>query len=246
MTPRIPAAAILCLAALAAAPPDDLERARQANLDFASHMPNFVADETAVRYTSNTGPGNWRRFDIVATEIVIRGAKAVRQQVRRNGKLWPQSFETLPGFKWYGGFGTEIRSVFDPGCPTTIAFQGRAGLRGKPALEYHFESPAGGCFAFFYFGSQQANPARSGRVLVDEASGRVLQLEETAADFPPGFAFSRREEMVSWDTVSIGAESHLLPVAARFRVQASSGTWWRIEVTFQNHRHFEAASRVVY
>ena len=38
----------------------NLEHARDINLEYASHMPNFVADETAKRYTSIRASTKWR------------------------------------------------------------------------------------------------------------------------------------------------------------------------------------------
>jgi hypothetical protein len=223
-----------------------LEHAREVNLGYASNMPNFVADETAKRYTNNSGSQDWRYQDTIQTEVTFRGNRAIRQQIRRNGKLWEQPFEALPGFKWYGGFGTEIRPIFDLQYPTTIAFEGHSEVRGKQLLEYRFHSPADGCFGPFYFEYQRYNPERTGRVFLGEPGGNVIQLDEKADGFPSDFEFVQREEKVSWDYVKIGDVSHLLPVGANFVVQYSSGAWWRVEVEYKNHRHFESSTNLTY
>ena len=108
----------------------ELERARRINLEYAANMPNFVADEAAKRYRSTTQSPDWRPYDTVESEITFRGRRAVRQQIRRNGKAWNQPFDALPGFKWYEGFETEITPLFDPQCPTTIEYQGRSKAGG--------------------------------------------------------------------------------------------------------------------
>jgi hypothetical protein len=46
--------------------------------------------------------------------------------------------------------------------------------------------------------------------------------------------------------VKIGETSHLLPVRANFLVVYSSGTRYRVEVEYKNHRHFEASSNVTF
>ena len=220
----------------------ELEHARRINLEYAANMPNFVADETAKRYRSTTESPDWRPYDTVEAEITFRGRRAVRQQIRRNGKPWDQPFDALPGFKWYEGFETEISPLFDPQCPTTIEYQGRSKVGGRQLLEYRFSSPVDGCFPFLYFAYQRYNPARTGHVFIDDPGGSVIQVDDEADGFPADFEFAGREEHMFWDYVKIGENSHLLPVRANFLVAYSSGTRYRVEVEYKNHRHFEAST----
>jgi hypothetical protein len=223
-----------------------LEQARKINLEYATNMPNFVADETAKRYTGDSKSSNWHYLDTIETEITFKGSSAVRERIRRNGKPWKESFQTLPGFKWYGGFGTELKPLFDPHCPTTIGYEGTAEVHGKQLQEYRFSSPQDGCFVSFYVNSRHYNPARSGHAFIDETSGNVIRLDEDASEFPADFGFIQRKEQVSWDYVKIGADSHLLPVGASFVVLYSSGARARVEVEYRNHRHFEASSNILF
>jgi len=224
----------------------ELEHARRINLEYAANMPNFVADETAKRYRSTARSPDWRPYDTVESEIAFRGRRAVRQQVRRNGKPWAQPFDALPGFKWYEGFETEISPLFDPQCPTTIEYQGRSTAGGRQLLEYRFSSPVDGCFPFLYFAYQRYNPARTGRVFVDDPGGSVIQIDDEVGGFPADFEFAGREEHIFWDYVKIGEHSHLLPVRANFLVVYSDGTRYRVEVEYKNHRHFEASTSVTF
>ncbi len=224
----------------------ELEHARKINLEYAANIPNFVADETAKRYRSTTQSPDWRPFDTVSDEIAFRGSRVVRQQIRRNGKSWSQPFDALPGFKWYEGFETEIGPLFDPKCPTTIEYQGRAQVRGRQLLHYRFSSPVDGCFPFLYFAYQRYNPARTGHVFIDDPSGSVIQVDDEAGGFPPDFEFAGREEHFFWDYVKIGGNAHLLPVRANFMVNYSSGTRYRVEVEYKNHRHFEASTKITF
>ena len=224
----------------------ELEQARRINMEYAANMPNFVADETAKRYRSTTKSPGWRPYDTVEAEITFRGRRAVRQQIRRNGRPWDQPFDALPGFKWYEGFETEIRPLFDPRCPTTIEYQGRSKVGGRQLLEYRFSSPVDGCFPFLYFAFQRYNPARTGHVFIDDPGGSVIQVDDQSDGFPADFEFAGREEHIFWDYVKIGEDSHLLPVRVNFLVFYSSGTRYRVEVEYKNHRHFEASATVTF
>lgn len=223
-----------------------LERAREVNLDYAANLPNFVADETAQRYTSDKWSTRWRHLDTIVAEVTFRGDRPARDQIRRDGRKWDRPFQALPGFKWSGGFGAELAPLFDLQCPTRIAYEGPARIRGHDVLKYSFDSPADGCFSDFYFEYQRYDPARRGHVFIDGSSGNVIQLDEDAMDFPAEFAFVSRHEEVSWDSVKIGDTSHLLPVAATFVVANTSGKHWRVEVEYRNHRHFESSTNVTF
>jgi hypothetical protein len=223
-----------------------LSHARQVNLEYAAHMPNFVADERAKRYRMAPRSSRWKDFDTVESEITFKGNHAARQQIRRNGEPWEQPFEALPGFKWYEGFGTEIAPLFDPKCPTTIEYQGRSKAHGRALLEYQFSTPADGCFPFFFFDYQRYNPVRTGHVFIDDPAGSIMQLDEEASGFPKEIEFAQREEHISWDYVKIGEQAHLLPIRAHFLVRYYDGTRYRIEVEYKNHRHFEASTSITF
>jgi hypothetical protein len=219
-----------------------LAHARSVNLEYVSNLPNFVADETAKRYTSSGKTPDWRYVDTIETEVTFQGNRVTRQQIRRDGSRWEEPFEKLPGFKWYGGFGTEIKPLFDPQCPTTVEYISSSETSEQRLLDYRFRSPADGCFGSFYFEYQRYNPARTGHVFIADPAGAVLRLEEEAGPFPAGFEFAQREERVEWRDVNIGGTSHVLPVRASFVVLYSSGVKWRVEVEYKNHRHFEAST----
>lgn len=154
--------------------------------------------------------------------------------------MWDRPFQALPGFVWYGGFGTEIEPLFDSSCPTVVQAEGRRD--GNPV--YHFDSPAGGCFGRFTYGYQRFNPERTGQAVVSDEDARMIEYEEDATGFPPEFRIAERKEDARWDYVKIGGASHLLPVHAEFLVVYRSGERWRLIAEYTNHRHFESASRV--
>ena len=247
---HLPAEEVLKESSRAATAPSgdspELEHARRVNLDYVSHMPNFVADETAKRFRSTVQSPRWRDYDTVEAEITFQGDRAIRRQIRRNHKPWTQPFEALPGFKWYEGFATEIKPLFDAKCPTRIEYVRRSQANGRNLTEYNFSSPVDGCFPFFYFGYERYNPARTGQVFIDSAKGNVFEVDEDANEFPPDFEFAGRQEHVFWDFVKIGDDTHLLPVRANFLVEYHSGTRYRVEVEYKNHRHFESSSNVTF
>ena len=222
-----------------------LEHARLVNLDRAANMPNFVVDEIDTRYfaqVDRAGRPNWRYLDTLEAELTVRGNQTTRVW-RKNGQratigFWPAA----------GGFGTELKPLFSPECPTTLTYAGKDKVRGRPASVYRFTSPAGGCFGFVFsrLGQDRYNAARSGRVLLDDASGAEVQYEEEATGLPASFQWIQRNEIMSWDNVKIGDATHWLPVSADFVWRVDGTRLHRASVEYKNHRHFEAGTSITY
>jgi hypothetical protein len=242
---------LLLAASLQAQDPDAaLEHARQVNTALAANLPNFVVDETAIRYKSrHADPPKWEIFDKIEAELVVRGAGYERQNVRRNSKPWKKP--DYSDFSWGEQFGYELKTVFNPKCAVTIEFEGREQLRGKQLLSYRYHAPPDSCFIPFSVGSaffrpKHYNPARTGRFLIDDPGGNVIYFEELASEFPKGFGLDPWKATSSWDYVRIGDSSHLLPVAAEVFGGFTKADMWHVVVEYKNHRRFEAATSITF
>lgn len=82
------------------------------------------------------------------------------------------------------------------------------------------------------------------RVLVDRARAEVLYYECAAGGFPEMFGIDRSVETESWDYVTIGGSTYLVPVAVTWRVHIDNGSAWLFKVEYRNYRHFEASSKL--
>jgi hypothetical protein len=224
-------------------PTTGLEHARQVSLDYVYKLPNFVADEVAMRSRLPKDSSKWQAVDVVESEISFEGHYATRQHVRVNGKAWNRPL--LPLFTWDTGL-DELKPLFEPECPTTIDLAGREEVGGRPLVAYRFQSPQDGCFSFLTDGLYSYNPMRRGRFLVDDESGRVVRFEVECSGLPLGFRVLEQKETLTWNSVKIGDTSHWLPVAFDFVFRYVTGAQWRAAVAYQNHRHFEAATSVTF
>lgn len=118
-------------------PQAKLEKIRAVNLDRAARLPNFVADEVAVRYHSkHVNPPVWQPLDTIESEISVRCDDFTRQNVRLNGKPWTKP--NFPSFTWSVDFGGGLKPLFDPKCKTEIAFD--RNVEGWEGLRWHFSS----------------------------------------------------------------------------------------------------------
>ena len=238
---------------LAPRSPAELDRLRQVNLDYLSKMPDFVALETARRYKSDGPRNSWRLYDTIEDEIAVRftdgDVQVARQNLRQNGKPYPSPYLQLGHQLWGGGaFGQYLRPLFDSGCPTSLALAAAETAGEKERLIYLFITRAEGCFAHHINGSPKhtANPARTGRILLDAARGNLLRYQEEAAGYPEAFGIDRHTITESWDYVKIGESTYLLPISAEFVVRHSDGTAGKVTVDYKNHRHFESAANITF
>lgn len=232
-----------------------LQRARDTNLKLLANLPNFTADETATRYTAISASTPWELLDVIKSDITIKDRTEIREHIRQNGILVPGGTRDLlsPGYgwrgkirwNWGGSFSGRLRPVFDPRCPVTFRFERRLTARGVQLIEFDFESPADSCFAA-WGGAERYYAPRTGKILVEEATGDLIQLDDATIGFPTSSAWVRVEHETIWDRVKIGDAPHLLPVSASQVVYFSRGHLEAIKIQYANHRHFEANSNITF
>ena len=226
--------------------PEGLDRVREVNLARAAKMPNFVADEQATRSLRRKGDPKWKQADTVESEIAFHGDDAARQNIRINGKPFTTVSGWIPGVNWDSGFGGELKGLFDRDCSNTFELAGREELRGKQVTVYRFHSPLDGCFGPGTTGYQQYDAAQTGRILVDETDGSVLQMERQDIGTPSELGGGSKM-IYSWDYVKIGDASYLLPVATDFvGILPKEGETWHVAAQYKNHRHFEASADITF
>jgi hypothetical protein len=226
----------------------DLERVRKINLDRLSKMPDFIADETELRYHSEGAGQQWKLADTIESEVSVKDDDISHRNMRRNGVPLKQSLSKYPGPIWRGDFGIMLGTL-DTECSFTFEFAGIAVSGARQLRAYRFMAPPGGCFAIgARQGSknhQQYKPGGAGQILVD-SRGDALRFEYEGSGFPETFPVDRVASSTAWDYVHIGGSSYLVPVATTFSTLHADGSGWLSIIKYRNHRHFEASASVTY
>jgi hypothetical protein len=86
----------------------------------------------------------------------------------------------------------------------------------------------------------------SGRFLIEDPGGSLVQFEDEAHEFPKGWEADPITQTITWDYVKIGNDSYLLPVGFEVFGGITNGDLWHVVVEFKNHRHFEASSNLTF
>ena len=220
----------------------EFEQIREVNLAYISRLPSFIADEVAVQMRKPKGSDKWKDKDIFESEISFKGQNATRQNIRINGKRWSSPSRWLPGPNWGIGFGDDLKPLFDRGCENEITFEGRKEMAGEQLLAFRFRVPMDGCLGSGVYGYQYYSGAQKGQILVNQA-GNVIQMERTDVGIPTDLGLGSTT-VLRWGKVKIGDATHLLPIAEDWTFYSANGDTWHVTVTFQNHRHFEAATSI--
>jgi hypothetical protein len=163
-----------------------LEHARQVNLERASNMPNFVADETVThyitkRYAPRADSAKWEHDYTVEDEVTAKGSQITRRNVRRNGKPWDGVILGMPTT----GFGAALKPLFDPQCPTTLVSAANEELSGKAALVYRSVRPRMAALATCMAAGRTILRGQDGFSSTPEA-GRFSSSKRKPPDFPKG------------------------------------------------------------
>lgn len=229
------------------------ERARDTNLKRLDNMPNFTADETATRYTAASASQRWELLDVIKSEITTQGFAESREHVRQNDNPVPGGIRDLRAFgagwrgrirwNWGGSYNGRLRSLFNPACPVTFRFVRRLAVRGMQLVEFDFDAPADSCFAS-WGGALRYYAPLTGKMLVEEGTGELVQLNDVMVGFPSDFAWARVERETNWDRVKFDDAQHLLPVSASQVVHFSNGHVEVIQIQYANHHHFNAKSNI--
>ena len=225
--------------------PKEFEQIRDVNLEYISKLPSFIADELAVRMRKPKGSDKWKDKDTIESEISFKGRNAIRQNIRYNGKPYNRPTHWLPGGPtWAIGFGTDLKPVFDRNCENQITFEGRKEIDAAQVRSFAFRAPMDGCFGVGQINYQLLNPGKAGRIVVNDA-GNVIQMEFHDVDLPEVFG-SGSASVLRWGNVKIGDAVHLLPIALDWTWYGADGDTWYVTASFQNHRHFEAATNLLF
>ena len=228
--------------------PFELERVRQVNLEYLSKMPNFVADETARRYESDSAEKPWRLYDTVEDEITFTGvlnsiARTSAGTASRFTALLANLADSVAGALASEWNSTPYLTSNVPPKSTSAGPTWPVALNcwytcfAHPRKDVSFSTP---------WTAGTYNPARTGRFLVDAGRGNVVRYQEEAAGYPANFGLERTTVKQSWDYVKIGDATYLLPVSFEFVGRRSDGEATRVSVEYKNHRHFEAAASVTF
>ena len=227
-----------------------IERARRIALAYSKNLPNFVCTQTSHVFTNKSGDGyDWRQDHEAVAEVQFVDGRESYRTVSINGRPSNKDFRRTRNSR--GEFGTTLYDLFRPEAEAVFKRSGDAVIGGRDAAVFRCEvaNPRYG----FRLKARRNKKSHigvgyRGLVSIDRATGNVLRIDSREMlGIPPDYPVRQASNSVDYGYVSIGGESHLLPVRSRWRWvvrQAKKPHLYRSETEWSGCRKFGAESMV--
>jgi hypothetical protein len=229
--------------ALAPSPPGDafLRAARQAVLNYAAQLPNFLVTEAVTRTTLARGATTRDRIE---SELAVAGNQEQRGNIRLNGKAWPHPYAQLPGLRWTSDYAERLRPIFLPACGAVLKPRGASRLQGEEVEVYSFRLPPSLCAGRIQAGPAWAYPGFEGKVYISAASHLVMRVEQRYTGLPASFAEAASQDATDWAPAWVAGARWLLPTRSRLTAAFRDGESVKLEVEYRDYRRFETSSHM--
>jgi len=222
-----------------------VEKARGVAATFLEGLPNYVVQENATRYVSETRQPSWNVIDIVSAEVVFDEHKESYRNIQINGK--PSKKPPEESGAWSTGeFGTILASLFSPYSDADFKYAQDDTITHRSASVYDFKVLRVRSNWKIWSPGQYILPAYRGSVWIDKETGEVLRLEMQAKEIPEAFPEISIETAVDYDSIRLGTpEKFLLPVHSEIlSCWRGSNECQRNVIEFRNYHKFTGESSI--
>ncbi|AEP12311.1 hypothetical protein [Chloracidobacterium thermophilum] len=227
-----------------------IEQARFHALRSADDLPDFIVTQT-IRRMVRDGRGQWQTRDILETEVRVEGGRERVELLSINGRATQRRYEDVGGATSVGDFSGQLAAPFLPSTNTRFREARRERYRGRLCRVYDFVVPKANSGYTLTVRLSDGTPQRiqvgyQGSLWIDEATKRVLRIEHTATDIPPGFPMSQVESAVDYDWVTILGKNYWMPLTAEtIQVSDAYRQAFRNVSEFRNYRKFEGDVKII-
>jgi hypothetical protein len=220
-----------------------VEQAREAAATFLEGLPNYVCQEQATRYVSETRTPSWNVVDVVSAEVVYDDHQESYRNLQINGKATKKAPEDSGAWST-GEFGTILGNLFAPQSATEFKYVQEDTILHRAASVFDFKVLRVRSNWKIWVPGQYIVPQYKGSVWIDKQTAQVLRIEMQAKEIPEAFPEISVETAVDYDTVSLGsADRFLLPIHAEaLSCWRNSNECQRNTIEFRNYHKFEGES----
>ncbi len=227
-----------------------IEQARFYALRSADDLPDFIVTQT-IRRMVRDGRGQWQTRDVLETEVRVEGGRERVELLSINGRATQRRYEDVGGATSVGDFSGQLAAPFLPSTNTRFREAKRERYRGRICRVYDFAVPRANSGYTLTVRLSDGTPQRiqvgyQGSLWIDEDTKRVLRIEHTATDIPPGFPMSQVESAVDYDWVTILGKNYWMPLTAEtIQVSDTYRQAFRNVSEFRNYRKFEGDIKII-
>lgn len=223
-----------------------LADARQAAVDYADSLPNFLCVQVTNRSVDRFGDGNWKLHDTIIELLRYRDKIEDRVTLEINGKPSNVDRAGLKGASSTGEFGGVLRSIFGDASKADFTWKETDMLGGQPVQVFDYRvAQANSIFNVVDTSGRAVIAGFHGQVFIDSAARRVRRVTLIADDLPRAFSTHSTSIGVDYDYVAINGHDYLLPVSAEMRLTKGSRGAVLNTIEFRDYKHFGSSMRIL-
>jgi hypothetical protein len=222
-----------------------LENARELAFTFTDGLPNYMCQEMVTRYFSETHAGTlWKPQDVVSEEVIWNNNHEEYRNVQIDGKK--VNPEKVGDRAWSTGeFGTVLMGLLHPATDAHFTYVRTATLHRADTLMFDFTVDQVHSHWTIHEGGQSYQPAYSGTIWFEKATGRALRVEFSADDVPKAFPADTAETALDYEYVQLGQKRFLLPVHSEVLIcHRGMSACSKNEIDFRNYHKYGAESDI--
>jgi hypothetical protein len=223
-----------------------IRKARQAAMEFAAALPNFICQEMMSRFRSTTPLSGWQPLDMLTADLMFENGKEQYQKLAIDGKAVRRRMDQVRGAWSTGEFGSVLAQLFSPAKAAEFRRvpDGSRNDTSGAAL-YEFDVPRDRSQWMISVGDRGAMPHYRGSLRIEPDTGRVERIEMEACDLPAWFPANRVESTIDYQAVAIGTQEYFLPVHSEMLMCFRGENYCvRNAIAFANYRRYGSESRI--
>ncbi len=224
-----------------------LREASAKAFQYARKLPDFTCLETIHRWRRPLGDG-WLLQDKIRAQIGIASGREYYKLLTWNELQTQLSYRQVGGALTEGEFGSLLAEIFHPNT-AAFRFSKTFRLDGKTLFVYQYQVPQERATYHLEYRArdgkgQSVVVGHRGLVWIDEATQRVLRIEQTA-QIPRGFPLRSSKTVLEFAWFDIAGTKWLMPSHS---IVTMGGSELRIrnEVDFSEYRRFTAESSITF
>jgi hypothetical protein len=216
---------------------------------YESNLPNFLCNESIVRYEDLRGKGSWEKKDTLGLRLSFEDRQEKDKLVTFNGRPTALPLSAVAGAQTSGEFGSLMLQILDPASRGKFHWDHWTLLRRRPTQVYAYRVEAVDSHYKLVFGTSYQHDetvaAMEGLLYLDGETLDIVRIANHAADIQFSFPVRQASTTLDYATEDVGGKQYVLPLHADIRL-GTAQIHTRNLLEFTGYRKFEGESTITF
>ncbi|MGC2662436.1 MAG: VWA domain-containing protein [Bryobacteraceae bacterium] len=224
-----------------------LKAARERALDYKRGLPNFSCLQTTKRFTSKSGPKNWKAKDTITELVRYNSGKEQHEVLEINGNTRDLDPKEIKGLITKGEFGEFLDAIYSPDAHAEFAWQGITLVDGRQSYVFAFKvKRSDSIYSLSTIdGRSRVNSAFQGLIHIDKNTLATRFVSIEAESVPKECLYREANIAVNYAEVTVSGQKFLLPKSAALTTRVGRRLLYKDDMEFRNYRRYGATSTLV-